>query len=199
MDLLHRLQRWYTINCNGDWEHSYGVSITNIDNPGWVVKIDLNNTCVKNAGFDYPVTEKTTTNWISYSIKDGVFEGSGGPENLSEILAYFLDTFLPAYIDPACTLQISLPVNGYENRLWLKAEARMLSETEVEIVSVSTSNQAQAYEWGLDVDLSLFGELATTLSDLKTDYAPGDIVKPQVFQSEDNMLRTFLIAPVKAV
>jgi hypothetical protein len=26
---------WYTKQCNGDWEHSYGIRIDTIDNPGW--------------------------------------------------------------------------------------------------------------------------------------------------------------------
>lgn len=196
MDLLQRLQRWYTINCNGDWEHGYGISITNVDNPGWVVSIELKDTCVREVTFDYQTVERTTTNWVGYSVKDGVFEGSGGPENLTEILSYFLDTFLPAHIDPECTLVISLPVRGYENRLWLKAEARMLSESMVEIISIADPNQSQFYEWGSDGDLNLFGELEDSLSKLQLYYALGDKVEPQVFQAVDNMLRTFLVAPI---
>jgi hypothetical protein len=41
---LERLQRWYLGECNGDWEHSYGVRIDTLDNPGWIVTIDLHET-----------------------------------------------------------------------------------------------------------------------------------------------------------
>ena len=95
MELLQRLQRWYTINCNGDWEHSFGVSITTLDNPGWTVKINLRDTCLQNAVLDYRLIKRSTTDWIGYSVKAGEFEGVGGPENLTEILTYFLDTFIP--------------------------------------------------------------------------------------------------------
>ncbi|WP_071885056.1 immunity 53 family protein [Hymenobacter sp. DG25B] len=196
MELLQRIQRWYTINCNGDWEHSYGISITNIDNPGWKVNIDLNETCIKNVSFDYPIIERTPTNWVGYSVKEAVFRGSGGPENLTEILIYFLDTFLPAHIDPDCTIELHLPVRGYENRLWLKAEGKMLSESTIEVCNIADTNRF-SYEWGTDADLNLFSELGNSLSELGTDYLIGDHVEPYVYQAADNILRTFLVAPVK--
>lgn len=38
---LDKIQNWYRSNCKGDWEHSFGVQIDTIDNPGWRVKKDL--------------------------------------------------------------------------------------------------------------------------------------------------------------
>ena len=35
------LERWYQAQCDGDWEHHSGVTIETLDNPGWLVKIDL--------------------------------------------------------------------------------------------------------------------------------------------------------------
>ena len=46
---LSRFQHWYKSMCNDDWEHTYGVCITNIDNPGWSLKIEL---------IDTPIYEK---------------------------------------------------------------------------------------------------------------------------------------------
>lgn len=40
-DPLKGLQDWYCSQCNGDWEHGYGVSIETLDNPGWSLKIEL--------------------------------------------------------------------------------------------------------------------------------------------------------------
>lgn len=44
MNVLQEIQSWYISNCNGDWEHSFGVSIDTLDNPGWSVRIDLADT-----------------------------------------------------------------------------------------------------------------------------------------------------------
>ena len=41
MDELQLLQEWYVAQCDGDWEHSYGVKIDTLDNPGWSLKVDL--------------------------------------------------------------------------------------------------------------------------------------------------------------
>ncbi len=41
---LDWLTGWYEQQCNGDWEHSYGVTIDTLDNPGWRLKIDLTGT-----------------------------------------------------------------------------------------------------------------------------------------------------------
>lgn len=34
MDSLALLQQWYLQQCNEDWEHSWGVRIATLDNPG---------------------------------------------------------------------------------------------------------------------------------------------------------------------
>ena len=44
MSTLARLEAWYLRQCNGDWEHLYGVTIETLDNPGWSVTIDLTGT-----------------------------------------------------------------------------------------------------------------------------------------------------------
>ena len=34
--VFQRLQKWYKSQCNGDWEHSFGIKIETLDNPGWI-------------------------------------------------------------------------------------------------------------------------------------------------------------------
>jgi len=34
-NVMERIQDWYRRQCDGDWEHSYGVKIETLDNPGW--------------------------------------------------------------------------------------------------------------------------------------------------------------------
>jgi hypothetical protein len=41
---LQRLQQWYRAQCNGDWEHSYGVMVDTLDNPGWRTGRELSRT-----------------------------------------------------------------------------------------------------------------------------------------------------------
>ncbi|MGW1432997.1 Imm53 family immunity protein [Streptomyces sp. NPDC002431] len=38
------LQGWYSAQCDEDWEHEWGVRINTLDNPGWSVRIDLEDT-----------------------------------------------------------------------------------------------------------------------------------------------------------
>jgi len=44
MKALSLLEKWYSAQCDGDWEHQYGVSIGTLDNPGWTLEIDLRGT-----------------------------------------------------------------------------------------------------------------------------------------------------------
>ncbi|MEV8403368.1 Imm53 family immunity protein [Streptomyces niveus] len=38
---LDWLRNWYAQQCDGEWEHERGVRIATLDNPGWTVSIDL--------------------------------------------------------------------------------------------------------------------------------------------------------------
>lgn len=44
---LARLQQWYLDQCDGEWEHGYGISIETLDNPGWSLEIELTGTSAK--------------------------------------------------------------------------------------------------------------------------------------------------------
>ena len=97
MNLIKRLQKWYLSECNGDWEHRYGVQIGTLDNPGWMVDIDLHGTAMENVPFS-PVKHGAVAdnieddkNWMSCEVENRVFQGRGGPEKLEEILKVFLD------------------------------------------------------------------------------------------------------------
>jgi len=89
MSNLIWVQKWYLFNCDGDWEHGYGVRIDTLDNPGWSVKINLNGTQAEGLTTE-PIQRKTTdTDWVHCSISNKEFQGAGGPENLDEILQIF--------------------------------------------------------------------------------------------------------------
>ncbi len=90
-DILQRVQIWYSAHCDGDWEHQYGVSISTIDNPGWEVTIDFDQTPLSDIKFESITINRTEENWLRCFVKDDQFKGFGGTNNLSEILTIFLD------------------------------------------------------------------------------------------------------------
>ena len=87
--MIDWLQVWYAERCDGDWEHEYGVSIENIDNPGWSVKIDLACTILSDLEIPYVLHETSEKDWFSYSIQSGVFKGTGDPLKLHKIVETF--------------------------------------------------------------------------------------------------------------
>ncbi|MCT4648099.1 MAG: immunity 53 family protein [Carboxylicivirga sp.] len=87
--MIEWLNNWYLSNCNGDWEHTYGIKIETIDNPGWKVIIDLSETRFEELKLDMSFTEKNDLDWISYGIEDGIFKGYGDPTKLESILSIF--------------------------------------------------------------------------------------------------------------
>lgn len=93
-ELLLRLHRWYASQCDGDWEHGSGVRITSLDNPGWLVQIDLEGTPLEGCEFE-PIerglVDESSVDWHHIWLKDGEFQGAGDPSKLAFILKTFLD------------------------------------------------------------------------------------------------------------
>jgi Immunity protein 53 len=50
-ELIIWLQKWYQSQCNGDWEHSYGITIQTLDNPGWSLFVNLDGTMMEERSF----------------------------------------------------------------------------------------------------------------------------------------------------
>jgi|SRR5690606_28799064 len=93
MTELQRLQDWYQAQCNEDWEHSYGVKIDTLDNPGWMVKIDLVETGLEEKAFEAfsRGDSDADADWIACKTESGQFVGYGGANNLGELLRTFVD------------------------------------------------------------------------------------------------------------
>jgi hypothetical protein len=88
---LSELQDWYAAQCDGDWEHSYGVSVDTLDNPGWSVRIDLKDTAIASRTFERHEAHRTEDDWLVCWLDHGAFRASCGPANLREALRVFLD------------------------------------------------------------------------------------------------------------
>jgi hypothetical protein len=96
MDALTKLQQWYLAQCNGDWEHSFGISITSLDNPGWILEVDLEHTALAGKAFaplHYGMFDEAGTSgheWIHCRVEDNKFSAAGGPMKLPELIDVFL-------------------------------------------------------------------------------------------------------------
>jgi hypothetical protein len=83
------LQNWYKQQCNDEWEHSYGISIDNIDNPGWKIEIDLKDTLVQNRTLEYKLVDNSENDWYSYKVTDNKYVANGDPDKLEFLLHIF--------------------------------------------------------------------------------------------------------------
>ena len=90
-DELQQLQSWYLAQCDSDWEHSYGVSIDTLDNPGWSLKIDLRGTPLEDLAFEPVVIERNDNDWVNCRLEEMKFMGFGGPRNLGELIRTYLE------------------------------------------------------------------------------------------------------------
>jgi len=96
MSSIIELQEWYLSQCNEDWEHTYGVEIGTLDNPGWSLSIDLSDTYLHEVAYiekSYGIgdeAEASGNDWVITKVEDGKFLGYGGPRKLEELITTFL-------------------------------------------------------------------------------------------------------------
>lgn len=97
-DNLNWLSQWYLAQCDGDWEHSYGVKIDTLDNPGWSLEIELIDTALDGRPFKRVAHGKPRENlkewqqegsWWIASVEGNVFKAICGPLDLIEIIGLF--------------------------------------------------------------------------------------------------------------
>jgi hypothetical protein len=93
------LMNWYLAQCDGDWEHQYGVSIGTLDNPGWSLTIDLEQTSLEGKPFE-PIFENVAESqtspglqgdirWMAAEVEGTKFKAHGGPRDLSRLIEAF--------------------------------------------------------------------------------------------------------------
>ena len=91
--MISALETWYLNQCNGDWEHQYGVEIGTLDNPGWRIRIDLMETSKQDVALEKTEIARSDADWITYWVAANQFHAACGPENLSEAIALFVQWF----------------------------------------------------------------------------------------------------------
>ncbi|WP_246245931.1 immunity 53 family protein [Paenibacillus lemnae] len=83
------IEDWFSENCDGNWEHSQGIKISTLDNPGWSVSINLEGTSLESETFTPVIIERSETDWVQCNIQEMTFKGYGGIHNLNELLIIF--------------------------------------------------------------------------------------------------------------
>jgi hypothetical protein len=89
---LVEFQSWYASQCDGDWEHGKGIEIGTLDNPGWSVRINLEDTELEERAFA-AVEEnyEDEREWLRCWVAEKQFHAAGGPFQLQRMLRIFLD------------------------------------------------------------------------------------------------------------
>lgn len=89
---LARLQQWYVSMCNGSWEHLFGINLQTVDNPGWWLQVDLDDSYLLSRVFsEVDRRGSREDDWVNCFVKDNKFVGYCGPNNLEQLLEIFLD------------------------------------------------------------------------------------------------------------
>jgi hypothetical protein len=89
MDELKWIQTWFRQQCDGDWEHSHGIHIETLDNPGWQLVVDLDDTTLAGKSMAPIDIERSDDDWVFAAIEDGRFCVRCGPVNFTEAIAIF--------------------------------------------------------------------------------------------------------------
>lgn len=87
--MLEWLEQWYESQCDNNWEHAFGIKIETIDNPGWEISIDLEDTEVDSSPMEWMLIGDFENRWLGFKIEDNKFEGSCDPKNLGTLISVF--------------------------------------------------------------------------------------------------------------
>lgn len=89
MSPVEFLQSWYQAQTNGEWEHVRGVTIETLDNPGWMVRIDLLGTPLEGQTMTEIRQERAERDWLVCTVEENQFRGQGDSFKLPAILEVF--------------------------------------------------------------------------------------------------------------
>lgn len=103
-DELGFLETWYRAQCNGYWEHAYGMTIETLDTPGWLVTIDLAETPLEDRSMEPLRQENSDKDWLVCTVERKRFRGQGDSAKLTAILEVFrhwVSSNTPALVNAA--------------------------------------------------------------------------------------------------
>lgn len=92
-NILNWLGEWINNQCDGDWEHEFGIQLITYDNPAIGLKVDLvkYEDCMINSyrHFDLP-----SNDWISVKIDNSYLTITSTPLMLNKIFIFFQETII---------------------------------------------------------------------------------------------------------
>jgi len=67
-NIIQWLQDWTKSQIDGDWEHELGISISMLDNPGWILSADVSNygDFLKETK---PLGRDNDVDWIDFEVR----------------------------------------------------------------------------------------------------------------------------------
>jgi len=86
---------WYQRHCDGSWEHRYGVRLETLDNPGWLLTIDLIHTDLQGRTMTAicegisPENQPVSPGWFHCSVSDHQFRGACDPTQVARLFQIF--------------------------------------------------------------------------------------------------------------
>jgi hypothetical protein len=89
MNELNWLTNWYLSQCDGDWEHQYGIQMGTLDNPGWTVAIDLADTTLEAREFAAIENMATDDSWWFCRVENRRWRAACGPKDLEAVIGLF--------------------------------------------------------------------------------------------------------------
>ena len=175
------LQNWFANNCNGDWEHEYGVKIETIDNPGWCVKIELAGTPLEDFVFFKNEDKNSFYNqWFDIKVENKIYIAFGS--DLSELVNIFYEDFLiPNLKNSNFNYSVYTKIPYVKPFVWRELITKMIDISTFQIVDIPDLNwQNLKVEKVENFERITFSEITTTIH-----WNIGDIVKCQLVKMYD--------------
>ncbi len=186
-ETIERIQDWYKINCNGDWEHSYGFKIETLDNPGWAIKIDIAETALENLEFQREYQNpKNDSDWFQIRTENKILNIYCGPESMKSTFEIFFDELIPKYSDYNFEYEIYLPLDGFEIEVWTPAKSKIVNERSVQITEIEMIK----YEKIKVRDVERINFTQTEIEKSKLNFSVGDILEVEIVQVFDGIILT---------
>ena len=88
-NLIKWLSKWFDSQCDGSWEHSNRLIIESIDNPGWNIQIDLQDTELENLEIKWTLVENNENDWYGFKVQNSRFSASGDTSKLELLITKF--------------------------------------------------------------------------------------------------------------
>lgn len=92
---FHDIIEWYQSHCDDSWEDQYGVRLETLDNPGWLLTVDLIHTDLQGrtmtevregiAPEEHPVSPR----WIHCFVRENQFRGACDPAQVARLFQTF--------------------------------------------------------------------------------------------------------------